>query len=402
MKRSSNETETLQARKAGKFTSGTKSSFSVSQIEAFCGKLPFYRQPNEVGCFSLDDKRSFHDDKRQLRLFTPPHSINFDLRAGYENFVKRDEEEKEGLEHLLRWINRHKEKFEIVQSPTATKSFPSESPASPSLHTDFITWRGHLTKIMCTPYEKRESWQMAATLYNGTIYVSDVETEENKHKRQNMEEKHKEMCFWGYNFESYVTSQVEGSLKPTNGTKKSERPASNDSEAFITVIRTRLGKHSLVFGAEVDCCAKENGDAPANYIELKTSVQPHHHNQHFTFKRYKLIKWWAQSYLAGVPKIICGYRDHNGFVKELQTFNTLAIPRLVRDKGMWDSSICLNFLDRFLGWMKEIVRKSGPDVVYLFSWKEPFIEVTVSEIVDGSHRVLPDWYLESCGSATSP
>ena len=69
---------------------------------------------------------------------------------------------------------------------------------------------------------------------------------------------------------------------------------------------------------------------------------------------------------------------------------------------MWDSSICLNFLDRFLGWMKEIVRKSGPDVVYLFSWKEPFIEVTVSEIVDGSHRVLPDWYLESCGSATSP
>ena len=148
--------------------------------------------------------------------------------------------------------------------------------------------------------------------------------------------------------------------------------------------------------------SQENGDAPANYIELKTSVQPHHHNQHFTFKRYKLIKWWAQSYLAGVPKIICGYRDHNGFVKELQTFNTLAIPRLVRDKGMWDSSVCLNFLDRFLGWMKEIVRKSGPDVVYLFSWKEPFTEVTVSEIVDGSHRVLPDWYLESCGSAASP
>lgn len=69
---------------------------------------------------------------------------------------------------------------------------------------------------------------------------------------------------------------------------------------------------------------------------------------------------------------------------------------------MWDSSICLNFLDRFLGWVKEIVRKSGPDVVYLFSWKEPFMEVTVTEIVDGSHRVLPDWYLESCGSAASP
>lgn len=30
------------------------------------------------------------------------------------------------------------------------------------------------------------------------------------------------------------------------------------------------------------------------------------------------------------------------------------------------------------------------------------MEVTVTEIVDGSHRVLPDWYLESCGSAASP
>ena len=51
-----------------------------------------------------------------------------------------------------------------------------------SLHTDFITWRGHLTKIMCTPYETRESWQMAATLHNETIYISEVETKENKEK----------------------------------------------------------------------------------------------------------------------------------------------------------------------------------------------------------------------------
>ena len=125
-----------------------------------------------------------------------------------------------------------------------------------SLHTDFITWRGHLTKIMCTPYETREPWQMAATLYNGTIYISEIETEENREKRKNMEEKHKEMCYWGYNFESYVTSHVDKNRQCKNGASKTESRACNDSEAFITVIRTRLGKHSLVFGAEVDCCTK--------------------------------------------------------------------------------------------------------------------------------------------------
>lgn len=104
-----------------------------------------------------------------------------------------------------------------------------------------------------------------------------------------------------------------------------------------------------------------------------------------------------------MPKIICGFRDHNGQVKELQTYNTLAIPRLVRDEeGQWDSSICLNFLDKFLCWVKSVVVKNGPDVVYMFSWKEPFEEITVSELSVGTHRVLPDWYLESFGNVASP
>ena len=97
---------------------------------------------------------------------------------------------------------------------------------------------------------------MAATLYNGTIYISEVETEENRARRVNMDEKHKEMCYWGYNFESYVTSPLDNSHQCKKGGAKTEGRPCNDSEAFITVIRTRLGKHSLVFGAEVDCCAK--------------------------------------------------------------------------------------------------------------------------------------------------
>ena len=104
-----------------------------------------------------------------------------------------------------------------------------------------------------------------------------------------------------------------------------------------------------------------------------------------------------------MPKIICGFRDHNGQVKELQTYNTLAIPRLVRDEeGLWDSSVCLNFLDRFLGWVKTVVVKNGPHVIYMFSWREPFQEVMVSEVSDRSHCVLPDWYLESFTNTTSP
>ena len=39
------------------------------------------------------------------------------------------------------------------------------------------------------------------------------------------------------------------------------------------------------------------------------------------------MKWWAQSFLLGVPKIVCGFRDDNGTVTKLHTFRTIDIPR---------------------------------------------------------------------------
>ena len=39
------------------------------------------------------------------------------------------------------------------------------------------------------------------------------------------------------------------------------------------------------------------------------------------------MKWWAQSFLVGVPRIVCGFRDDEGIVRSLQTFRTSEIPR---------------------------------------------------------------------------
>lgn len=32
------------------------------------------------------------------------------------------------------------------------------------------------------------------------------------------------------------------------------------------------------------------------------------------------MKWWAQSFLVGIPSVICGYRDDDGIVTELEEF----------------------------------------------------------------------------------
>jgi len=75
-----------------------------------------------------------------------------------------------------------------------------------NLLTNFVTWRGMLTKIMCSPYNKSEPWKLAASLYHNTIYLSEVETDHALSKMANETERMKEMSYWGLKFEDYVTS----------------------------------------------------------------------------------------------------------------------------------------------------------------------------------------------------
>lgn len=72
------------------------------------------------------------------------------------------------------------------------------------LDVDFVTWRGHLTKLLTTPYETREGWLLAVTRFRGTMYISEVETEAARRERENRTERHDEMMYWGYKFEQYA------------------------------------------------------------------------------------------------------------------------------------------------------------------------------------------------------
>lgn len=64
-----------------------------------------------------------------------------------------------------------------------------------------------ITKLLCSPYNRTEPWKAAVTLYKGTIYISEIETEEAKIKTENQTPKQSEMCYWGLKFEDYLTSR---------------------------------------------------------------------------------------------------------------------------------------------------------------------------------------------------
>lgn len=343
--------------------------------------FPQYRQPVEVGVFSLDSQRAFFNDSRQLRYYVDPgNKPKFNLRDGYrDRFVKRDDGVKERLDHLLRWIVANRAKLRSTHV--------SSSPCT--LGVDFVTWRGHLTKLLTTPYETQEGWLLAVSKFGGTLYVSEVETEAARVNRENRTERHEEMMYWGYKFEQYICADDANGVPDRGGVV-------NTNEAFCTVVQTRLAEHKLLFSGEVDCRDKDPRapPAPACYVELKTSAEICTPKQRSNFHRYKLLKWWAQSFLPGVPRVVAGFRDHDGVVVSVETFHISKISQLIKNKyNCWKPTVCMNFCSDFLSFVKSVVKEDNPRLVYLFAW-EPHRDVTYTVHRDSQYTFLPDWYIK--------
>lgn len=351
--------------------------------------FPLYKQPVELGYFSLDSQRRFFNDARQLRYYVEPEkSPNFDLRDGYrDRFVKRDDGVKEKLDHILKWI---------VANRAQLKSKGTAASSSCELGVDFVTWRGHLTTLLTTPYETREGWLLAVTRFRGTLYVSEVETEEARKDRETRAPRHEEMMYWGYKFEQYTCADDIRSLPDPGGVV-------NTNEAFCTVVQTRLAEHRLLFSGEVDCREKDpkSPPAPACYIELKTSAEICTPKQLSNFHRFKLLKWWAQSFLPGVPRIVAGFRDHEGVVVSVETYHTSKISQLIKNEyNCWRPTVCMNFCCEFLSFVRSVVREDNPRVVYLFSW-DPQNDVTFTIHRDSHYSFLPDWYVGELATHSS-
>lgn len=93
----------------------------------------------------------------------------------------------------------------------------------------------------------------------------------------------------------------------------------------------------------------ETAGAPVNWVELKTTAEIRSDRDMDNFER-KLLKFWIQSFLLGVPKIIIGFRSRDGMLVKTQELETNSIPTTVRSRGRagWDGNTCINFASAFL------------------------------------------------------
>ncbi|XP_021765754.1 decapping nuclease DXO homolog, chloroplastic-like [Chenopodium quinoa] len=295
-----------------------------------------FQEPSEFACYSrLETGEVFFDD-RSLRLFKRliSEDVGADLNEGFDTFIEKKDLGSQGFGDLLACI-RH-------------KRIPLEN-----MH--FVTYRNNLNKILATAYIRNEPWEMGVHKRKGVIYL-DV----HKLPERPKTELDRRMCYWGYCFETLATED------PTRDDGEGIHHIDANVE-YCAVIKTKLGAHRILMGAEMDCYDSPD-DGRKFYVELKTSRELDYRTEE-RYEREKLLKFWIQSFLAGVPYIVVGFRDDSGRLVRTERIRTKEINQRVKMKNYWQGGVCLAFADEVLCWLYGTV-KEGED--YILQFAPPF------------------------------
>lgn len=369
------------------------SSLPVHNSRFYRGGAPHYSDPEELGTYSLVGgegayaKGNVHG--RYLLIPERPNDLHWDLDEGYADVVRLDRNQTPVMDTTLQWILDNKATFcNAIDGMNPSKGITSDGGAPRA----FVVRRGALHSAFCTPYDIRSDWMIAATRHQGVVYLKAFDTEAWKAQCRDRENNsfQDHATFWGHNFEQHITSEKPG-MPAATGAPVVER------ESLQAVARSRLGKHNIIICGEVDAIdnAVRDERSMAKYVELKTRIIPKEERQEKNFRRYKLWNWWSQSYLMGLKRVICGFRDHNGVVRYLKEFNVDTIPEECEKEGLWCRADGLNFCYQFLSFVESNLGKDNSRVVYLFTYEPQKREVTCKLLPEpGEYQVLPEWFLK--------
>lgn len=176
-----------------------------------------------------------------------------------------------------------------------------------------------------------------------------------------------------------------------------ENETVSNQAQYCSVVRTGIGKTTMVIGGEVDAVwdakpAPSDTKSGINWVELKTSVEIQSDRDFVAFER-KLLKFWIQSFLLGVPKVIVGFRSHNGILRKVEEIDVASIPGTVkrRGKSTWDGNVCINFTVAFLDWIKQTIADEG---VWRIRRAERSSTIEVFRVEETGHgNVLSDEFI---------
>ncbi|KAF1362240.1 RAI1-domain-containing protein [Lizonia empirigonia] len=295
--------------------------FLIQPLCRFQGASASIKRPREVAHFSYDDNHEYRDDESSINYYMPP-PMGADLKEGFDTFRHYEDKEDPHLDSLLRaLIHTERERIDGQRPPEIQGK-----------------------EIMTAPYDNFAEFSMFATLHDGTIYIEEdfpsrsasraAESSRPPSRYRHPDQQSQAMmAYWGYKFETLSLTPTPPSTIPPDQIRAHQQSVTSNHAQHCSIVHTSFGGHSLLLGGEVDGLLSpkpRDADTPIPWVELKTAEElpPPARQQHRDVLRFerKLLKFWAQSFLLGVPKIVVGFRSKSGILRGVQMFNTHELP----------------------------------------------------------------------------
>nr|POE76131.1 decapping nuclease rai1 [Quercus suber] len=355
------------------------SAFDLVHLERFPTGQTTIRRPREIFYFSYDEEHELRPLSADSLTFYLPPEIRADqppisLSAGFETFVQRDDTIEEHLDGLLDTLQAFEEnKLQRVRGEAGDIN-------DVRVKADVITWRGVMTKILTAPFDRYSEFQMNATLFQ--VSRLDHSSRDSWHVLTACEGYHMRcrtrdsvkrsanpipqdlMQYWGYKFETLATLPRPATECTYEEIESRESLAVNNNPQFISVVETGIGRTSLILAGEVDAINGEKPDnpiIPIPWIELKTTqeIDQNDFREMEKFDR-KLMNYWAQSFLLGVPTIAVGFRNRDGELQRINEIETQRIPGKVKNStAVWNGNVCVHAAAAFLDFLKQTIVGDG-------------------------------------------
>ncbi|WVQ73673.1 hypothetical protein IAR50_003253 [Cryptococcus sp. DSM 104548] len=311
---------------------------------------PVYRQPHLIHTYSHNPDRSIVHDDSAMAYFDPAE-IGSDLNYGFDRLVERDDvdEHLDGLVESLEEMGRKGQEGERKGG--------------------IITWRGMLTRLLTSPYESRDGWEMTAFALDGSVYLELYDPPEARATKKKSEASWARQAYMGYSYESWSTrtgnSDNYGEDVPHHWAGDV-----NTNVQWANVVRSAIGNIPFCIAGEVDCVKGVPPEANPGLhetVELKTNKVITNEWQEKTFLK-KLLKHWAQSWLLGTPHLMVGYRDDAGILRSQTHFEIAMLPRLATlhsSPPAWHPSPCFHALHSIASLLTTHILPTDPLLVHL-------------------------------------
>ncbi|KAH7706370.1 dom-3 [Aphelenchoides avenae] len=253
--------------------------------------------------------------------------VNFDLMAGIETFVRR-ENRKPSLGERIMWLEaNHKRGVSLKEAVR---------------NADFFTGNGALKAIGTFPFTQY-SVKIIGFKLKGVIFLTLVGADDEKKET----EADYVRDYMGSKFEQYMTSKEPG------GKPLSNSPL-NTFDRRMIMCQSAFGRLKCMYSAEVDSVT-----AGGRFVELKTEVEDLYPSWHLACK---YGGWYLQCRMAGVKEIVVGIKPktdrRNGpstTVSSTKSFAVEDLPTMVDGQTAWSPSESFSYIAFYLAKVKAIL-----------------------------------------------